>query len=303
MTDMILKAKSSLARTGAITLIVLTGLLTACQPQQAEAPAATAASLPASPTVVQEEPGRTVTAVPQTELANPTPFPSGNTPTSPPPTETAVPAASTLPDPAGYAWEQVASGLNRPVDLTHAGDGSGRLFIVEQVGVIRILQDGQVLETSFLDLRDRVGAQSNEQGLLGLAFHPDYAANGYFFVNYTDFRGDTHLARFQRTEDPNRADPGSEMELLTVRQPYPNHNGGGLAFGPEGNLYAGLGDGGSAGDPQGNGQATDTLLGKVLRLDVNVRTVRHPGGQSLCNRRRPAGNLGIRPAQPLAPGL
>jgi glucose/arabinose dehydrogenase len=157
------------------------------------------------------------------------------------------------------------------------------VFIVEQVGVIRILQDGQVLDPPFLDLRDRVGAQSNEQGLLGLAFHPDYAANGYFFVNYTDFRGDTHLARFQRADDPNRADPGSEMELLTVRQPYPNHNGGGLVFGPEGNLYAGLGDGGSAGDPQGNGQATDTLLGKVLRLDVNVEPYGIPADNPFVN--------------------
>ncbi len=209
-------------------------------------------------------------ATPQSDPSSPTPFPPADTPTSPPPTETTVPAASTLPDPASYAWELVASGLTRPVDLTHAGDGSGRLFVVEQVGVIRIIQDGQVLDPPFLDLRDRVGAQSNEQGLLGLAFHPEYAVNGYFYVNYTDFRGNTHLARFQRTEDPNRADPASEMELLSVEQPYPNHNGGGLAFGPEGNLYAGLGDGGSAGDPQGNGQSTDTLLGKVLRLDVNV---------------------------------
>jgi glucose/arabinose dehydrogenase len=157
--------------------------------------------------------------------------------------------------------------LTRPVDLQP--DGSGRLFVIEKVGRIRIIENDQLLEAPFLDISERVGSDGNEQGLLGLVFHPQYAENGRFFVNYTDTNGDTVLARFQVSSDPNLADPNSETELLGVNQPFPNHNGGGLAFGPDGYLYAGLGDGGAAGDPMGNAQKTDTLLGKILRLDVD----------------------------------
>jgi glucose/arabinose dehydrogenase len=107
------------------------------------------------------------------------------------------------------------------------------------------------------------------RGLRGLAFHPDYEQNGYFYVNYTDLNGDTVIARFSVSADPNRADPGSETRLLGVDQPFPNHNGGAMAFGPDGTLYIGLGDGGSGGDPLGNGQNPNALLGKVLRLDVD----------------------------------
>lgn len=148
-------------------------------------------------------------------------------------------------------------------------DGSGRLFIIEKVGRIRIFQNGQLLEQPFLDIDDRVGSFGNEQGLLGLAFHPQYAQNGRFFVNYTDTNGDDVIARFQVSSDSNVADPNSEVRLLTVPDPFPNHNGGVLAFGPDGYLYAGLGDGGAAGDPFGNAQKTDVLLGKILRLDVD----------------------------------
>jgi len=157
--------------------------------------------------------------------------------------------------------------LERPDDLQ--ADGSGRLFVIEKVGRIRIIQDGQLLPKPFLDITDRVGSQGNEQGLLGLAFHPQYSQNGRFFVNYTGKNGDTVIARYQVSGDPNAADQGSEVKLLGVDQPYANHNGGVLAFGPDGYLYAGLGDGGSQGDPQGNAQNTDRLLGKILRLDVN----------------------------------
>ena len=177
------------------------------------------------------------------------------------------PPVTTFPDPGGYNWQSVASGLERPVDLQV--DGSGRLFVIEKPGAIRILQDGQLLPQPFLDIVDRVGSNGNEQGLLGLAFHPQYAQNGRFFVNYTDGNGDTVIARFQVSGDLNVADPASEVKLLGIDQPYANHNGGGLAFGPDGYLYAGLGDGGSQGDPQGNGQNTDSLLGKILRMDVN----------------------------------
>ena len=207
------------------------------------------------------------TQEPPTVAPPPTDFPTALPPTDVP-TETPS-AAPTFPNPDAYDWETVASSLTRPVDLQHAGDGSSRLFIVEKVGRIRILQNGQLLDFPYLNITDRVGSSSNEQGLLGLAFHPDYTVNGLFFVNYTDNNGDTVIARYRVTGDLNVADPNSETVLLHVDQPFPNHNGGVLAFGPDGYLYAGLGDGGSAGDPLGNAQNLDTLLGKILRLDVD----------------------------------
>ncbi len=206
-------------------------------------------------------------ATPPATLAPATP-----TPTFPPPaTETSspVPAGSVtdFPNPESYEWKVVAGGFVSPVDIQHAGDGSGRLFIVEQAGVIRILQNETVIEPPFLDISERVHDRGNEQGLLGLAFHPDFESNGFFYVNYTKQGGDTVIARF--TASGNAADPNSEAQLLTVSQPFPNHNGGGLAFGPDGLLYIALGDGGSGGDPHGNGQSLNTLLGKILRIDVN----------------------------------
>ena len=179
-------------------------------------------------------------------------------------------SVASLPDPRQFSWTPLVSGLQRPLDLTSAGDDSGRLFVVEQPGVIRILQADQLLPDPFLDIRERVGSEGNEQGLLGIAFHPQYAQNGFFYLNYTDQRGDTVIARYTvSSSDPNQADPGSELVLLQVDQPYPNHNGGQVAFGPDGFLYIGLGDGGSANDPHGNGQSLQTLLGKILRIDVN----------------------------------
>jgi len=160
--------------------------------------------------------------------------------------------------------------LDEPVDLKHAGDGSGRLFVIEQPGRIRIVENGELLPDPFLDIEPLVNSRGNEQGLLGLAFHPDYAANGLFFVNYTDVNGDTVVARYAvSADDPSRADPASAKIILQVDQPFPNHNGGDLVFGPDGYLYIGLGDGGSGGDPQGNGQNLNALLGKMLRIDVN----------------------------------
>ncbi len=184
------------------------------------------------------------------------------------PTPTPVPiAAATFPDPARYEWRLVVSGLERPVEVQNAGDGSGRLFVIEKPGRIRILQNGQLIETPFLDITDRVNARGNEQGLLGLAFHPDFENNRFFYVNYTGEGGNTVIARF--TASGEAADPSSEFRLLGVDQPFPNHNGGALAFGPDGFLYVALGDGGSGGDPFGNGQRLDTLLGKILRIDVD----------------------------------
>lgn len=155
------------------------------------------------------------------------------------------------------------------VDIVNAGDGSGRLFLVEQEGRVFILEDGSELASPFLDLRLEVGAQGNEQGLLSMAFAPDYASSGYFYVWYTDNGGDTVLARYRVGSDPNRADPGSAQVVLEVAQPFSNHNGGRLQFGPDGMLYLGLGDGGSGFDPQGNGQFGGSLLGKLIRIDVD----------------------------------
>jgi glucose/arabinose dehydrogenase len=163
-----------------------------------------------------------------------------------------------------------ASGLNGPVDIAHCGDS--RLFVVEQDGVIKIVDTlGNVLTQPFMDINPRVNSTGNEQGLLGLAFHPNYAQNGYFFVYYTKNNGgDTRVSRFSvMPDDPNKADPNSELTIIEQDQPFTNHNGGCIKFGPDGYLYIGLGDGGSGGDPQGNGQKKTTFLGKILRIDVN----------------------------------
>ncbi|WP_243472371.1 PQQ-dependent sugar dehydrogenase [Winogradskyella sp. MH6] len=172
--------------------------------------------------------------------------------------------------------ESFASGFNRPVNIKHAGDD--RLFVVEQDGIIKIVNsDGTVETTNFLDIDNIVGSIGNEQGLLGLAFHPDFATNGYFFVNYTNNSGDTVISRFSRIGvDPTIADPNSELIILTYSQPYTNHNGGELQFGPDGYLYISSGDGGSGGDPQNNSQNLNSLLGKLLRIDVNNSSASNP---------------------------
>ncbi len=173
---------------------------------------------------------------------------------------------------AAQEWPRIEleprwSGFANPVLVTHAGDGSGRLFVVEQSGRIRLIRDGVVQPAPFLDLSDRVTG-GGERGLLGLAFPPGYGATGRFYVHYSDLGGDTVVARYRVSGDPDRADPSSEEIVLTAFQPFSNHNGGQIAFGPDGYLYVGLGDGGSGGDPLGNGQNRETLLGSILRLDV-----------------------------------
>jgi len=162
----------------------------------------------------------------------------------------------------------VVPGFTRPVQVTHAGDGSGRIFVVEQEGRIRILDNGVVLPIPFLDIASRV-ASVGEQGLLSVAFPPGYTGKRYFYVYYTPVPGDnTVVARFRVTADNNIADSTIETIVLRVPQPFGNHNGGQLAFGPDGYLYIGKGDGGGGGDPLNSGQRTDTLLGKILRIDV-----------------------------------
>jgi glucose/arabinose dehydrogenase len=196
------------------------------------------------------------------------------TPTSTPtPTPTPTPVTvSELPDPSGYSWQEVVSGLDMPEGLMNAGDGSGRLFIVEQGGLILIFKDGALLPTPFLDLTQKVDC-CGERGLLGLVFHPKYSENGLFYVDYTEKTGNqlyTVIARYSvSANDPNQADPNSELRMLHIKQPFQNHKGGQLQFGPDGYLYIGMGDGGSQGDPEGNGQSLQTLLGKILRIDVD----------------------------------
>lgn len=163
--------------------------------------------------------------------------------------------------------ETVASGLSSPLYVS-APAGDNRLFIVEQIGRIRIVKNGQLLATPFLDIRSRI-ASGGERGLLSVAFHPSYSANGFLYVNYTNTSGDTHVERYTVAGNPDVADPASARLILFVAQPFSNHNGGHILFGADGMLYIGMGDGGSGGDPQGHGQNRGTLLGDLLRIDVN----------------------------------
>jgi len=240
----------------------------------ASSPSPTVSSTPFSPA--------TSTPLPPSPTTSPSPAPTS------PPTATTAPTAapdpvSSLPDPAGVTWSPVAAGLTQPIGLTSAGDGSGRLFIIEQPGTIRIYHQGQLLDSPFLDIQDRVRDSGSEQGLLGLAFDPDYEDNGYFFVNYTNSEGDTAVSRFQVSENISQADPASESNVLTFNQPFQNHNGGQILFGPQGYLWIATGDGGGAGDPQENAQKLDNLLGKLLRIDVSQQPYALPEGNPFGN--------------------
>jgi glucose/arabinose dehydrogenase len=166
---------------------------------------------------------------------------------------------------------RVASGFFSPLYVTGAGDGTGRLFVVEQIGRIMVVKGGTVNATPFLDLRSKV-SDGGERGLLGLAFHPQYRTNGRFFVDYTDTNGNTVIAEFDRSSTNADRASTTERVLLRIAQPYANHNGGMLAFGPDGYLYIGMGDGGSAGDPGNRAQSTASRLGKLLRIDVDHRS-------------------------------
>ncbi len=173
------------------------------------------------------------------------------------------------PSPSGYQALFVQGGFSAPVLVAAPPGDTTRLFVVEKTGTIRIMTRAGVLRPRpFLDVSSRVSTGS-EQGLLGLAFHPSYATNGRFYVDYTDRSGDTRLIEFLVSSNPDSAS-ATEKEILFVDQPYANHNGGHLEFGPDGKLYFGLGDGGSGGDPGGNGQNLGALLGKILRLDVDA---------------------------------
>ncbi len=193
---------------------------------------------------------------------------SGTSPTpDPSPTAGACAAGPPVAGIPALTARLVVSGLDDPLDLQAAPLDSERLYVVEQGGRIRVVRNGQLQPAAFLDVAARI-SRGGERGLLGLAFHPQFAANRRFFVNYTNPRGDTHVAEF-RAASADSADAGSERVLLVVGQPFSNHNGGGLAFDNSGRLLVALGDGGSGGDPQNNGQRLDTLLGKILRIDVD----------------------------------
>ena len=179
-----------------------------------------------------------------------------------------APGASLAKGRTGLAVEVVARGLTAPLYVT-APPNDARLFVVEQTGQVLIIEDGRVRERPFLNLSARLRF-GGERGLLSLAFHPDYARNGYFFINYSEqMSGATRVERYSVSKDDNRADPASARLILRVEQPYSNHNGGHILFGPDNMLYIAMGDGGSGGDPKGNGQNRATLLGALLRIDVN----------------------------------
>lgn len=262
------------------TLLIVVLFLSGCAslsssatepPRPTIVPATSTLALAESPTTASQAEGQ-LTDASTTNTDEPL---LGSVSQSPPATPTALPAATptTPPLPPLDSIElkllPVAEGFTKPLFATTAGDGSGRLFVVEQAGNIHIVKDGAVNPAPFLDIVSIVGSNASEQGLLSVAFHPNYVENGLFFVNYTNKQGDTVIARYQVSDDPDIADPNSATSLLTIGQPYGNHNGGQVTFGPDGYLYIGMGDGGAANDPQNRAQSLDTLLGKILRIDVD----------------------------------
>ncbi|MFN8499578.1 MAG: PQQ-dependent sugar dehydrogenase [Anaerolineae bacterium] len=238
----------------------------------AQAPAATTAApigqpSPSAPTAAPSRattPASTV--APATRGATPAPVATKPAPTAQP---TVAPASAFDPNATTIRLERVVSGLNNPTTIANAGDGSNRLFVLEKGGAIRIVKDGAVLPQPFLDITNLVYSVGTEQGLLGLAFAPDYRTSGVFYVYYIAQDRNSTLVRYTVSDDPNRADPASAEVIFTAQQPsFPNHKGGELTFGPDGYLYLGLGDGGGAGDPAKNAQNLGSPLGKILRFDV-----------------------------------
>jgi glucose/arabinose dehydrogenase len=182
-----------------------------------------------------------------------------------------VPSQSDL-----FSLQKIAVGLQQPTGLAHAGDGSGRLYITERPGRVRVWQAGRLLPTPFLDITAQVSSEGFEQGLLGIAFSPDFVRSRRFFVNYTDRQGATVVAGFLASSNGLTADPSSEWQVMRIPQPYSGHNGGQLAFGPDGMLYIGVGDGGGANDLHNYAQNSRSLLGKLLRIDVSQSSAEQP---------------------------
>jgi glucose/arabinose dehydrogenase len=176
--------------------------------------------------------------------------------------------------PLAVRLQTVTSGLSLPILVTNAKDGTKRLFIVQQRGIIKVVQPGSNVNTDFMNIASKVSPSGSERGLLGLAFHPNFASNSYFFVNYTRASdGATVIARYTATNGNTLGDPNSEVIVLTIPQPFSNHNGGNIVFGPDGHLYIGMGDGGSANDPGARSQNINDLLGKMLRITPSVAAV------------------------------
>jgi glucose/arabinose dehydrogenase len=279
-------------------LCILLISFTACAPTASPTDSAPTTSpvTPANPTATAGQ-AANPTVAPRntaTTAATNAPLPTQASPTDPPApaspttvtveTDTPGTAADT---PFTLDIEPIADGFQRPVFVTGAGDGSNRLFVVEQPGRIYILKDGKKLPTVFLDISNKIATAGNEQGLLGLAFSPDFKNNGIFFVNYSKKgNGDNVIERYQVSSDPNVADPSSAKMILTIPGFEPNHNSGMLVFGPDGYLYIGAGDGGGGGDQHGtigNGQALDALNGKILRIDVSADTYKIPATNPFVN--------------------
>lgn len=258
-----------------VLALALVSFLAACASdpgeQVAVEPLPVATALPASTSTPTALPSPTAEPV---EATQPAPTATDRPTAAPAPADTPIPTATPAPVPVNLAelslgLETVATGLDQPVYVTHAGDGSGRIFVLEKAGRIVALDGDGSNARTFLDISDRVGSGSSEQGLLGLAFAPNVTASGRFYVYYTDKNGDTVIARYAANADRSAADPASETILLAAPQPAANHNGGMIAFGPDGYLYAGLGDGGAANDRFGHGQNLATVLGTVIRIDVS----------------------------------
>lgn len=268
-----------LRRYSLMWIFALLALLTACRPAPpisepggaATSPAATQAPNTATPSPSPALP--VISPTPLQEQAGPEARPTGADTVPPPPTPTLPPPTPPLlqwglPDPATAQWVAVAQGFQQPTAITAAPNFPGRLFVLERQGVAWTLSpEGQ--RQIFLDLRDRVGSAQTEQGLLGIAFHPRFPEVPWVFLNYTDKNGDTVVSKFPVNVQTWTADPNRERVILQVEQPYGNHNGGHLLFGPDGYLYIGLGDGGAAGDPMDLAQNPQSLLGKMLRLDID----------------------------------
>ena len=270
---------------GTIVLLICATILSACgtaspalapSPTPLTAPSAVVATL-AAPTVAAPVPATAAPlAVTATPIAGLSATPAAiATQTAPPPaaasaTTGAAATSGFNPATTTIRLEKAASGLRAPTDIKAAGDGSGRLFVTEKAGTIRIVRNGVVSASPFLDITPLVRSSESERGLLGLAFHPKYSSNGQFFVYYTAPTGDIVVARYTASSDANRADPATALEILHIQhRNAPNHNGGSIMFGPDGYLYIGTGDGGGGGDSFGNSQNPGALLAKILRIDVD----------------------------------
>ena len=177
-------------------------------------------------------------------------------------------SVTSFPDSSQYQWVEIASGFNRPLGMASYFDESLLIYLLEQEGIIRVIENEILLSEPFLDISNKIRIRGSEQGLLGIALDLDFAENGIFYLNYTDRQGDTVIARYIANDNRKTANSNSEQIILTNEQPYSNHNGGNLVFGPDGYLYIGLGDGGSGGDPELRSQNPNVLLGKMLRIAV-----------------------------------